>query len=49
MTTSAADDRIENSSPRSTAVPITTKLIIVANVVSAHTAASNTPSIGPSR
>ena len=35
---SAAAERIENSSLRSTAVPITTKLISVANVVSAHTA-----------
>src|SRR5262245_30092657 len=47
--TSAADDRIENSSLRSTAVPITAKLISVATVVSAHTAGSNTPSSGPQK
>jgi hypothetical protein len=45
--TSAADDRTENSSLRSTAVPITMKLIRVATVVSAHTAGSKIPSIGP--
>ena len=40
VTTSAAAERIENSSLRSTAVPMTTKLASVANVVSAQIAAS---------
>ena len=47
--TSAAAERIENSSLRSIAVPITTKLIKVAIVVSAHTACSKIPSSGPKK
>jgi hypothetical protein len=43
---SPADDRTENSSLRSTAVPMTMKLTSVANVVSAHTAWSKIPSTG---
>ena len=49
VTTSATAEREENSSVRSTAVPITTKPIIEPTVVSAHTACSKIPSSGATK